>query len=177
MNSDGGSPHVLFKKGDFNLPEIVLDRNGDVVLDLCRFCWRGEQELLDVPMCDTVAAAEHELESRVRKAGATIRFAIPEPMGGEVTPKEQWHGKPAAPAQPWVTPVGDVSFTKLSAIQDITAEFVKMLGPETIISRFGKPLPPPTRWQRFRERIRRWVRVRRERLGEIIAGRDFNDEY
>lgn len=32
--------------------------------------------------------------------------------------------------------------------------------------------PPPSRWRRFRW----WLRGRRERLGEIVAGRRFDDE-
>ncbi len=34
------------------------------------------------------------------------------------------------------------------------------------------PLPPPP----WRTRLRWWVEVRRERLGEIIAGRRFDDD-
>lgn len=33
------------------------------------------------------------------------------------------------------------------------------------------PPPSPSRWQRFKQ----WVRGKRERLGEWIAGRDFDD--
>lgn len=38
------------------------------------------------------------------------------------------------------------------------------------------PKPPPlTRWQRWRLAVQRWVWAKRERLGEIIAGRRFDD--
>lgn len=43
--------HDLWKDGDTGIPDIILDRNGAVVLDLCRKCGRGEQELLDQPIC------------------------------------------------------------------------------------------------------------------------------
>lgn len=37
--------HVLYKTGDPDVPEPITDRNGEVVLDLCRKCGRGEAEL------------------------------------------------------------------------------------------------------------------------------------
>lgn len=43
--------HILYKKGDIGIPDAIRDRNGDVVLDLCKVCGKGEQELLDTPVC------------------------------------------------------------------------------------------------------------------------------
>lgn len=37
--------HVLFKTGDADAPEVIKDRNGEVVLGLCRHCNKGEIEL------------------------------------------------------------------------------------------------------------------------------------
>ena len=38
------------------------------------------------------------------------------------------------------------------------------------------PKPAPlSRWQRLKRAVRWWVAARRERLGEIIAGRRFDD--
>ena len=42
--------HILYKDGDPDLPSCILDRNGEVVLDLCRRCGRGEAELVEA--CD-----------------------------------------------------------------------------------------------------------------------------
>ena len=51
--------HDLYKTGDSDAPESILDSNGEVVLDLCRRCNRGEQELLDKPMCSRGGYANH----------------------------------------------------------------------------------------------------------------------
>ncbi|MCR4301607.1 MAG: hypothetical protein NUV51_08345 [Sulfuricaulis sp.] len=37
--------HDLYKTGDDDAPLQIKDRNGDVVLGLCRRCGRGEIEL------------------------------------------------------------------------------------------------------------------------------------
>ena len=37
--------HNLYKTGDGDAPDAIKDRNGEVVLDLCRVCNRGEAEL------------------------------------------------------------------------------------------------------------------------------------
>lgn len=37
--------HVLYQTGDEGAPDVIKDRNGDVVLGLCRLCGRGEVEL------------------------------------------------------------------------------------------------------------------------------------
>lgn len=37
--------HFLYKTGDLDAPESILDRNGEVVLDLCRLCGKGEADL------------------------------------------------------------------------------------------------------------------------------------
>jgi hypothetical protein len=43
--------HDLYKTGDADAPDVIKDRNGEVVLGLCRKCGRGEIELAD--RCDT----------------------------------------------------------------------------------------------------------------------------
>jgi len=39
--------HVLYETGDKDAPESIKDSNGEVVLGLCRKCWRGEIELAE----------------------------------------------------------------------------------------------------------------------------------
>lgn len=39
--------HVLFKTGDKDAPDVIKDRNGEVVLGLCRKCGQAEAELED----------------------------------------------------------------------------------------------------------------------------------
>jgi len=38
-------PHDLWKDGDVGIPACVLDRNGQVVLGLCKICGQGEYDL------------------------------------------------------------------------------------------------------------------------------------
>lgn len=38
-------PHVFYKTGDADVPEQVTDRNGEVVLQLCRVCGQTEVEI------------------------------------------------------------------------------------------------------------------------------------
>src|SRR3546814_18032230 len=40
-----GLEHQLYKTGDSDAPEQILDRNGEVALSLCRQCGKGEIEL------------------------------------------------------------------------------------------------------------------------------------
>src|SRR3546814_14731267 len=37
-----GLEHQLYKTGDSDAPEQILDRNGEVALSLCRQCGKGE---------------------------------------------------------------------------------------------------------------------------------------
>ena len=37
--------HELYKTGDVDTPEQILDRNGEVVLSLCKTCSKGESGL------------------------------------------------------------------------------------------------------------------------------------
>ncbi len=37
--------HDLYKTGDSDAPDVIKDRNGEVVLELCRRCGRAEREL------------------------------------------------------------------------------------------------------------------------------------
>ena len=43
--------HVLYKTGDKDAPDVIKDANGEVVLGLCRYCNKGEIELLEHPEC------------------------------------------------------------------------------------------------------------------------------
>jgi hypothetical protein len=47
--------HVLYKTEDADAPAAIKDRNGDVVLALCRNCGRGEIQLEEHPNCDSGA--------------------------------------------------------------------------------------------------------------------------
>ena len=60
--------HELYKTGDADAPEQVKDRNGEVVLDQCRYCGRAESELLDGEPC-TMAPARVEV---IGKASISI---------------------------------------------------------------------------------------------------------
>lgn len=37
--------HVLYETSDEDAPESIKDRNGEVVLDMCRVCGKAEAEL------------------------------------------------------------------------------------------------------------------------------------
>jgi len=37
--------HTLYVNGDKNIPHVLLDRNGDVVLNMCKACGKAESEL------------------------------------------------------------------------------------------------------------------------------------
>lgn len=39
--------HTLYQGGDIDMPAVILDSNGDVVLDLCKVCGRGEADLVE----------------------------------------------------------------------------------------------------------------------------------
>lgn len=50
--------HTLFKTGDADAPDAILDRNGEVVLALCRVCGGAEGSL---PIeCPGVKMTEHQ---------------------------------------------------------------------------------------------------------------------
>jgi len=58
-SSTGNMKHVLFKTGDKGVPDAIMDRNGEVVLGLCRICGLAEIELSQPcapgcqwPLCD-----------------------------------------------------------------------------------------------------------------------------
>lgn len=44
--------HVLYEGFDIDAPDAIKDRNGEVVLEQCRFCNRAESELDAHPQCD-----------------------------------------------------------------------------------------------------------------------------
>lgn len=39
--------HRLWETGDARAPAVILDRNGEVTLDLCKVCGQGEADLAD----------------------------------------------------------------------------------------------------------------------------------
>lgn len=43
--AEGSTQHDLYKDGDPDAPDSIKDRNGEVVLGLCKACGRGEIEL------------------------------------------------------------------------------------------------------------------------------------
>lgn len=47
----GEAQHVLWTDADADRPKVICDANGQVVLDLCKVCGRGEAELIEHPVC------------------------------------------------------------------------------------------------------------------------------
>lgn len=43
--------HVLYKTSDPDVPDRILDRNGQVTLDMCKVCGAAESELNEYPEC------------------------------------------------------------------------------------------------------------------------------
>ena len=43
--------HILYQTGDVDAPDVIKDRNGEVVLGLCRVCKRAEVQLDEFPDC------------------------------------------------------------------------------------------------------------------------------
>lgn len=39
--------HILYKTEDKDAPDSIRDNNGEVVLDLCRTCGKGESQLTE----------------------------------------------------------------------------------------------------------------------------------
>lgn len=39
--------HILYIDGDPDIPDSIKDRNGQVALDLCKVCGKGESELTE----------------------------------------------------------------------------------------------------------------------------------
>lgn len=73
--------HDLYKTGDADAPLVIKDRNGDVVLGLCRRCGRGEIELCDP--CDPLVPPRPMLRDAAlarADAAATTDEAIEERM-------------------------------------------------------------------------------------------------
>ena len=48
MNTKNHPDHDLYRTGDADAPDCIKDRNGEVVLGLCRKCNRGEIELVEL---------------------------------------------------------------------------------------------------------------------------------
>lgn len=51
------SGHQLYRTGDTDAPEAIKDRNGEVALDCCRKCGRGESDLTEP--CDPPVPDDH----------------------------------------------------------------------------------------------------------------------
>lgn len=43
----GGTAHALYTDADKDRPDVICDSNGQVTLDLCKRCGKGESELFD----------------------------------------------------------------------------------------------------------------------------------
>ena len=56
--------HNLYKTGDADAPSAIKDRNGEVVLDLCKRCGQGEGEL--GPTCSGIT--NEQISALWRKA-------------------------------------------------------------------------------------------------------------
>ena len=50
--------HVLYQKGDKNIPSQLLDENGDVALSMCKICGKAESELIQECKSDREKAIE-----------------------------------------------------------------------------------------------------------------------
>jgi hypothetical protein len=67
--------HVLYKTGDADAPAVIKDRNGDVVLECCRLCGRGEAQLSEP--CDGLPPIGDSLAQPIGDAeGLTSEDAI-----------------------------------------------------------------------------------------------------
>lgn len=44
--------HDIYVNTDVNLPEQICDRNGEVVLQMCKKCGKAESELSDSSTCN-----------------------------------------------------------------------------------------------------------------------------
>lgn len=99
----GGSPrpkdmlakHDLYTDADPDRPDVICDSNGQVTLDLCKRCGKGEAELLDAPcvaaptdetlLHQALGALEHHREQtrpihRTTEAIAALRARLnPQP--------------------------------------------------------------------------------------------------
>lgn len=56
--------HVLYETGDKDAPDVIKDRNGEVVLSLCRNCGRGEAELDDKVCIGPAAVLLHRIKQQ-----------------------------------------------------------------------------------------------------------------
>lgn len=64
--------HELYKTSDADAPEQIKDRNGEVVLDQCRYCRRAESQLLDGEPCAVEPVDDSEWEGREFSKGCTV---------------------------------------------------------------------------------------------------------
>lgn len=51
--------HVYYQTSDADAPDYIKDRNGEVVLGMCKLCRKGENEL--GPICEAAPPASREL--------------------------------------------------------------------------------------------------------------------
>jgi hypothetical protein len=55
--------HVLYEDGDEDIPEVLQDGYGQVVLSQCRFCKAAEIELTLYLTCEDFANKDHDDET------------------------------------------------------------------------------------------------------------------
>jgi hypothetical protein len=79
----GPQQHVLYETSDADAPDVIKDRNGEVVLGLCRVCGRGEIELSEpcgpkaTPMMDTIRTLAAEEDTQPPQAPASAAPPAP----------------------------------------------------------------------------------------------------
>lgn len=67
--------HVLWETGEAGVPSAILDRNGEVVLGLCKICGKGECELVDP--CKPHPAPIPEVEAKYNELLMTVSMKFP----------------------------------------------------------------------------------------------------
>jgi len=58
--------HVLYRDKDPDVPSVICDHSGYVVLDLCKNCGAAEIELTAFPDCEAYEQFKKELEDELR---------------------------------------------------------------------------------------------------------------
>jgi hypothetical protein len=71
--------HVLYETGDTGAPKQIIDRNGEVVLGLCKLCGKAEAEL------DGGCTDAAERINRARRILAQVRDGYMADMTRDVT--------------------------------------------------------------------------------------------
>lgn len=55
--------HILYEDGDENIPKVIIDRNGQVALDMCKCCGAAEIELTLYLTCEEFVNKDNEDET------------------------------------------------------------------------------------------------------------------